>query len=957
MTMAQEWLALHLFGVCVAFILLIIVARKEETAYKSALLLTIACCLVTLVSKCIYILGGSMDTLVTIGKLEYLGKSFANYCALMFMIRWRKLEVPGWLMNILLFINIGFYVLIATVDKHHLYYKHYWLAPSNVNLSGTSLEIQAAPMYYVYMAFLLLEILACILIILSSFYARNNSPMQYKLKLHFMLLASVLAPMILLSLRITGVLKGDDPTPLGILLSCVFMSAAVVKYGLFDPVKNAKNQIIENLGEGLIVVDAERHFLFMNPMANTLVESIKASHPDWTDRELYQALCGEDGYLKWQEHHYQVEESAMKRSMITQAYMLTLMDVTKIMEQNRVMKELVEQARAASDAKSAFVSNISHEIRTPMNAIVGMTEIMLRRQHDKKDQDYLSNIRSSGQALLTIINDVLDYSKMESGKMQLYTEAYDTLSLFHDMKMTFENRIADSTLTLIYDVDQNIPCRLCGDAGRIRQIVMNLVSNAIKYTERGSVHFSVKMTGQTQEQATLCIEVTDTGIGIRKEDQEILFDSFQRVDVKKNRRIEGTGLGLTISKNLVEMMGGTIHVESEYGKGSKFFFTIEQQIVDATPISQTDYDRKGSSVVEKEAEAVFIAPDVHILVVDDNALNLLVACELLAPLQMQIDTAENGAQAVEMVRHMQYDLVLMDHMMPIMDGIETTRAIRSLEGDYYQRLPIIALTANAMVDAREQFVKAGMNGFIAKPIDFNIACEQIRRWIAPEKIREVSMDQARQILMGEMLQLPESQEEIHLLPERLEGFERQVGLQYCGTEEVLLELIRIFCQTIDTKSNKIEQCLKEGMLHDYTIEVHALKSSALMIGLPELSALAKELEAYGNAEDQQELEKRTPSMLTLYRRYKEILKPYIQEQKTELTNVQASEWIALLEQMHESMEAFDMDTVDALLARMNRYYVPECIESDMERLRVFVADVAMEEILQLTDTMIKRLQQ
>lgn len=954
MGMAAAWLALHIFGVFVALALLVIVCRKEDTNYKCELVLAFSCCLVTLVAKSFCIMGGDEETLLALGKLEYLGKCFANYCALMFLLRWKNGKVSQWFITGLLSLNIAFYMLIATVDYHHFYYRSYWLEPSGVNLGGYTLEIEAAPMYYVFMAFLLLEIFGSIVTITSSFRSKKNIP--DKVRLHLMLLASVLSPMILLSLRLLGILKGDDPTPLGLLLSCIFMTVAVVKYGLFDPVKNAKNHIIENLNEGLIVTDAGGNFLFLNPMAESLVSVIRDAEIAKSDQEVCEKIKGSDGYLDWLGRHYQVEETELKKQDMLQGYMLTIVDVTNIIEQNHLMKELVNLAEVANQAKTAFVSNMSHEIRTPMNSIVGITEILLRTPHEKREQEYLLNIQSSGRALLTIINDVLDFSKMESGKMQLFEEPYDTLSLFHDMKMTFENRIGDRPIELIYEIDQSIPCTLKGDMGRIRQIVMNLVSNAIKYTEKGYVHFSASVQQRLDDKILLYCEVEDSGIGIRKEDQEILFESFQRVDMKKNRRIEGTGLGLTISRNLVDMMGGTIGVRSEYGKGSTFYFTIEQTVVDPTPIAQIDYGKRHDGILDKEAESLFVAPKAKILLVDDNSLNLLVGKELLRPLQMRIDTAENGRQAVEKVQKEDYDLVLMDHMMPVMDGIEATRAIRGLPDEKYKNLPIIALTANAMVDARKEFMEAGMNGFVAKPIDFSQICSQLKMWLPDEKVHEISKEEAKEILTAVAPETfsdkTETGKEPGLLP-----LEPEKGIAYCGSEAAWREAVVIFYRTIDSKAGKIKQCLKEQMIREYTVEVHALKSSARLIGAIHLSEQAKELEDYGNKGEIAVLEEKTDPVLENYRSYKQILAPYVREDEKRKEEVSKEVWINALEEMKQSMEQFDLDGVDRSMKQLEIYRIPSGIVTYMEKLRVAVADVAMEEVMDLTGRMIDQLRE
>ena len=833
--------------------------------------------------------------------------------------------------------------MIATVDYHHLYYKDYWLAPSKANLNGYTLEISPAPMYYVYMAFLLAEIMTTIGIIISSYCSQRSMP--NKGKIHFLMIAAMLSPMLLLSLRILKILKGDDPTPLGILLSCIFMSIAVVKYGLFDPVKNAKNYIIDNLKEAVIVTDADHRFLFLNSMADKIITSINKEQGYSTDDKIYAFIQGSQDFFDWKDRHYQVEETVLKDNELIQGYMMTIVDVTKIIEQNHLMKRLVLQTEDANRAKTNFVSNMSHEIRTPMNSIVGITEILLRSRHSPKEQEYLLNIQSSGRVLLTIINDVLDCSKMEAGKMQLFDEPYDTCSLFHDLRISMENRIGHSGLELIYDIDQDIPCKLKGDMGRIRQVIINLVNNAIKYTEKGSVRFSVHVRQKNTDKVMLYYEVADTGIGIRKEDQKILFDAFQRVEMDRNRYVEGTGLGLTISQNLVNMMGGVIEVESEYGKGSRFFFTIEQTIIDPTPVSAVNYNGQKDNVTEKEAECLFIAPEAHILLVDDNELNLVVAKELLKPLRMQIDTAENGLQAVKMVRGSQYDLVLMDHMMPVMDGIVATKTIRELPDEKYKKLPIIALTANAMVDARKEFLNAGMNGFVAKPIDFTRICNQLKLWLPKELVQEVSGEEAKQLLMNDI-----SDSEIQ--PENPEtGFSFEEGVKHCGSKAALMKTIRIFYRTIDSKANKIEQCLKEGLISDYVIEVHALKSSALLIGAVPLSEAAKELEDYGKQGKTEVLEEKTPDVLTLYRDLKNILRPYAEKEEDAKKEFSDGEWITALQQIHQCIEQFDLDGVDQIMEQLEEYQVPECIRESMDQLRVYVADVSLEEIMELTDTM------
>lgn len=492
--------------------------------------------------------------------------------------------------------------------------------------------------------------------------------------------------------------------------------------------------------------------------------------------------------------------------------------------QNQKLFMAVEEANRANESKSAFLSNMSHEIRTPMNAIVGITDIMLRTKRDPTEERYLLNIKNSGTALLSIINDILDFSKIESGKMTVVNDNYSFYSMLDDLSLIFWNRIGDKKIELLYDIDINMPDYIYGDAIRVRQLIINIVNNAIKFTDEGFVRLSVKVGKIEGNDIELFISVADSGQGIKEEDMPKLFSSFEQVNTKKNHSKEGTGLGLAISKQLINMMGGEIGVDSEFGKGTTFSFNIHQGITDKTvmpnyddlkqalsekkiavavkdemlsdsmrqlfatlgvsvadsALDKADYDicfteeseinhisatikyilvnpyddiadrdsgiifskplyisnlygaiveaKNDADVVEEKEEQITFEGK-KILLVEDNAVNTKVALLLFKPLMMEIDTAQNGQVALEMVQKKHYDLVFMDHMMPVMDGVEATLAIRKLGGDYYTNLPIIALTANAISEAKDVLLSAGMNDITTKPISMDNVIGILKKWL------------------------------------------------------------------------------------------------------------------------------------------------------------------------------------------------------------------------------------
>lgn len=396
------------------------------------------------------------------------------------------------------------------------------------------------------------------------------------------------------------------------------------------------------------------------------------------------------------------------------------------------MRELMEQANAANAAKTAFLSHMSHEIRTPINAILGMNEMILRECKEDGIFEYADNIDNAGKTLLALVNDVLDFSKIEQGKMEIIPVEYELGSFFNDVKNMIETRAMEKNLEFIMDVDENIPHILYGDEIRIKECLINILTNAVKYTEKGKVIFSCSHQVVDENHILLKICVEDTGKGIRPEDLDSLFTPFQRIEEKKNRHIEGTGLGMNITKQLLEMMGSGIEVESVYGKGSKFSFEIEQEVRSLDPIGELAnhyHNQQGGDVYH----ALFEAPDAKILIVDDMKVNLLVITNLLKQTKIQCDTALSGAEGLKMLEKEKYDVVLIDHMMPEMDGVEMLHLIKENDKIDDKDAIYIALTANAISGARETYLQEGFVDYLSKPVDGSKLEKMMQKYIPEEK--------------------------------------------------------------------------------------------------------------------------------------------------------------------------------------------------------------------------------
>lgn len=512
--------------------------------------------------------------------------------------------------------------------------------------------------------------------------------------------------------------------------------------------------------------------------------------------------------------------------------MMYLLSAEEKVRESDELREAKNQAEQANHAKSDFLANMSHEIRTPINAIMGMNEMVLRESKDESIREYAANIESASKTLLSLINDILDFSKIEAGKMEIVTAPYDTAIFFNDVVNMIDVKAKQKQLDFQVDIDSTLPSVLHGDEVRNRQIIVNILNNAVKYTKQGIVKLTVEGIREGGV-VTLKMQVKDSGIGIKKEDMDKLFGGFQRLDLEQNRSIEGTGLGLAITNNLVESMKGRIEVESEYGKGSVFTVFLTQEIIDDTPMG--DFKEKFEAVAKQEKgyKESFVAPDAKVLIVDDNDMNLAVAKALLKKTDIQITTCMSGMECLELIQKEYFDVILLDHMMPGMDGIQTLEKIKQTE-NMCKSVPVIALTANAIVGAKEQYIKAGFSDYLSKPIQGAELEKMLLEYLPQDKVGMTQKEETDKA---------ESKTEDNSTASYIN---KKVGLQYCmDSMDFYKEMLELYCDGYEERVATLTEALDKEDWEIYTVSVHSLKSTSLNIGGEKVSKAAKELEEAG----------------------------------------------------------------------------------------------------------------
>lgn len=545
-----------------------------------------------------------------------------------------------------------------------------------------------------------------------------------------------------------------------------------------------------------------------------------------------------------------------------------------------------EEAEKANAAKSDFLANMSHEIRTPINAVMGMNAMILRESDDANVREYAGKAHNASKTLLALINDILDLSKIEAGKMEIIEDVYFLSSLLNNVVNMMRVKAEEKKLDFIVEIDEEIPDELMGDETRVSQVIINILNNAVKYTREGSVKLKIeqlscvpqseatalagaaneRMAEALEDGVLLKITVSDTGIGIREEDMCKLFGNFERLDLKANKNVEGTGLGLSITGKMIEMMSGRVEAESVYGEGSTFTIYLPQKVEGEAKIG--DFEAKFAEYVKSlnSYKETFRAPNAHILVVDDNEMNLFVVEKLLKTTEVVVSCCDSGERCLELIRQRHYDVILLDHMMPGLDGIETLKRMKEMKHHLCKDTPVIALTANAIVGVREMYLADGFDDYLSKPIDSNELEAMLRKHLPEEKvvvdIIEAELS-AKECFDSEADEAEDTEEQASEATEQY--IDRETALMYCaGSEEIFKEFLGMFCSLQEEKREKILKCYQEADWNGYGIELHALKSTSLSIGGKQLSELSFGLEKAGKSGDAEFIQAHHEEMLKLY---------------------------------------------------------------------------------------------
>ena len=856
-------IALACFGICLVFVALLLLINGAGAQEQKLLIFIMCGTLVQNVGYLLELTAPSLDAAVTAVTVENLGHTFVPLCYCWFIYAYCYAAPPKKLLCLLGAVN---FLALPTVffNWNGLFYREFhWLCTE----SGFHyISIDYGPLYMLFMVSRIgVPYVLCIYTLFRAVRLRSDQRINRQYK--SILLISTM-PIIMLAAYVCKLTKVFDLTPATLAISMSMVVIVVWSRRNYDFRHLAAEKVLESLGDGVIALDDHDRLISYNRAAAQIFVNLP-SHKLGEDIRVVEDFREEmlNENIPWSfsinGQHYEchskqiVDENGRKQGCV-----ILILDMTDVKAYINEIKRVRHQAEKANVAKSEFLANMSHEIRTPMNAIIGLNDIIMEESQDPSIYAHAKDVQSAAKNLLAIINDILDLSKVEAGKMELVYADYHLKTVVDEVVGMMDLAASKRGLIMKYECDDSLPCRYNGDEGRIKQILINILNNAIKFTKEGYVRACVTgEPGRREDEELITFRVEDTGCGIREEDLEKIFEDFRQVDSKRNRSVEGTGLGLAIVKHMVELMGGSIGVESVYGEGTTFIITIPQKIVDRRTIAEVP-ELLSSELDQAES---FTAPGVKVLLVDDNLINRKVARGFLKSYAFDLTEAESGPEAIELVRQNRYDIIFMDHMMPVMDGIEAAEIIRRDCGENGTSPAIIALTANAMSGMRERFLEKGFQDFIAKPLDRRELGQLLARWV-PEDRREAAAEK-------------EEAPPTDLSAFQIDGIDTDAASRYyVGDEAGFAGLLELYHMDGQRKTGLLRE-LAGSDISRYQVEVHGLKSASANIGAMDVSNMARAQENAAAQGDTEFIARQFPALMAEYEKLLENIGLFLEKRR------------------------------------------------------------------------------
>lgn len=788
--------SVHLIVLAGLLVLFLMCVTKTSSPAKLSFMLTCFSLFILIYGMYLEMVGSdSTQEAVMALKMQYIGMYPFSLSLLYFTSSMGGFRVPKALWWALAVIDgVCFTVMSATGNTqetdHHLFYSYMRIESDGIY---TRIEVGKGPFWFITYAAVMFIIVYIIIRLTATLRKSGNKIQKRRIKL---ILAGITAMGLELLLKWFGVFGSYNPFAFGafILVLCMYLS--LIRYGYFYSVSSAPANLLDSGDEGAVMLDEHGTLIYMNPTAKRILPELSGMKNASEHKIIREALEGGGKTVSIAGSVYEIRSERIQEFSSPCGYVIWLINMTKYQQR-------LDEINAASAAKSEFLARMSHEIRTPINTILGLNEMVMRTSHDKEVLEYSADIADAGDTLLTLINDILDLSKAESGKMTIEAEEYDTLAMLRDIRLLTSQKAEEKGLELEFTTNPNLPKTLRGDAARIKQMAVNLLTNAVKYTQKGYVKLYAEMDGEC-----LVISVSDSGAGIKPEQLPLIFNNFERIGAKG----DGVGLGLPITRKIAESMGGTVTAESVYGKGSVFTLRIPQESPDTRPagvfLPASQHD------MPEQRTAQFVDPSARILVVDDNSYNRMVIEKLLQRTEAQVTTAESGAEMLRLAREQRFDVILLDAMMPEMDGVEALKRLRADEASLCREVPAAVLTADAVIGARERYLEEGFSAYLAKPI-------------IPEELERL----LNSLIHGDEAE-PLAQPEAPARAEEQPGLINTAsGLAYSDNDrDFYMELLAMFAEEAPRSLERLKAALDGGDCGLYTTLVHGLKNNARGVG-------------------------------------------------------------------------------------------------------------------------------